>query len=88
LTKSAALTHGDDNIRVNAICPGVVDTPMLAEELETMTDAGLNDMLAMQPIHRRGVPEDISKGVLYLASDDASYVTGSVLVIDGGFAAQ
>jgi 3alpha(or 20beta)-hydroxysteroid dehydrogenase len=88
MTKSAALSYGEDNIRVNAICPGVVDTPMLAEELETMTEAGLNEMLAIQPIHRRGVPEDISKGVVYLASDDSSYVTGTTLVIDGGFAAQ
>lgn len=88
MTKSAALTYGDDDIRVNAICPGVVDTPMLAEELETMTEDGLNEMLASQPIHRRGVPKDISNGVLYLASEASSYVTGTTLIIDGGFTAQ
>ncbi|MBS1887877.1 MAG: glucose 1-dehydrogenase [Actinobacteria bacterium] len=85
LTKSVALTHGRDNIRANVICPGVVETPMLEQEVATVGREGLEEFVGRQPIPRTGRPEEVSRAVLYLASEDSSYVTGAVLVVDGGF---
>jgi 3alpha(or 20beta)-hydroxysteroid dehydrogenase len=87
LTRSAALSYGKDNIRVNAICPGTVLTPMLEEEIEVNKDL-VDEMVATQPIHRVGLPEDISPAVVYLASGESSYVTGSLLTVDAGYGAM
>ncbi len=84
MTRSAALTYARDNIRVNAICPGLVMTPMLDDEPKESIDA----VIAMTPLARGASPREISYGVLYLASDESSFVTGTVLTIDGGFLAQ
>ncbi len=84
MTKSAALTHVGDGIRVNSVCPGLVLTPMSAEEGPEVEAA----VAAATPMQRGAQPEEISNGVLYLASDESSYVTGTELVIDGGFLAQ
>jgi NAD(P)-dependent dehydrogenase (short-subunit alcohol dehydrogenase family) len=84
LTKSAALTYVGDNVRVNAVCPGLVMTPMLDDEPEESIAA----VVAATPMKRGASPREISYGVLFLASDEASYVTGTELVIDGGFLAQ
>lgn len=83
MTKSAAMTYGPDNIRVNAIAPGALDTPMLREEA---AHHGLEaDTLASgQPIARLAHPSETSTAVLYLVSDEASYVTGTLLTVDGG----
>ncbi len=84
MTKSAALTHVGDNIRVNSVCPGLVLTPMSAEEGPEVERA----VAEATPMKRGAQPREISYGVLFLASDESSYVTGIDLVIDGGFLAQ
>ena len=86
LTKAMAVDHGPDGIRVNAVCPGDTDTPMLANEAEQLGQSH-EEVLAEsvdRPLQRVGRPEEIAHAVLYLASDDASFVTGTTLVVDGG----
>ena len=84
MTKSAALTYVGDGIRVNSVCPGLVLTPMAEEEGEGVSTA----VAAATPMKRGAAAEEISWGVLYLVSDEARYVTGTELIIDGGFLAQ
>lgn len=86
LTRAMAIDHGKDSIRVNCICPGDTDTPLLRSEA---TQLGRKEEMflreaAERPLHRIGQPEDIANAVLYLVSDISSWVTGSVLVVDGG----
>lgn len=90
LTKSTALAHAATGIRCNSICPGVIETPMLAEVIDASPEPAATraEWLRLEPIGRFGTPEDIAHGALYLASDDSSFVTGTELVIDGGFTAQ
>jgi NAD(P)-dependent dehydrogenase (short-subunit alcohol dehydrogenase family) len=86
LTKAMALDHGPQNIRVNAVAPGDTDTPMLhseASQLDQPEELFLAQA-ADRPLGRYGQPEDIARAILYLASDDSAYVTGTVLVVDGG----
>jgi NAD(P)-dependent dehydrogenase (short-subunit alcohol dehydrogenase family) len=86
LTKAMALDHGAQNIRVNCICPGDTDTPMLRNEAEQL-GAALDEFLAesaARPLPRIGTPDDIAQAVLYLVSDAASFVTGTTLLVDGG----
>jgi 3alpha(or 20beta)-hydroxysteroid dehydrogenase len=85
MTKNAAVTYGRDNIRVNAIAPGCVDTQMLRDEMQE--GAPIEDLVAGQPLKRIAEPHEISYGVVYLVSDEASYVTGITLAIDGGHSA-
>ncbi len=84
MTKSAALTYVGDGIRVNSVCPGLVLTPMSAEEGPEVELA----VAEATPMKRGAQPIEISHGLVYLASDESSYVTGTELVIDGGFLAQ
>ena len=86
LTKSAALQYADYHIRINAIAPGWVDTPPVRRMIENnyMPEA---DMLRHQPMGRLGTSEEIADAVLWLASDRATFVTGTVLAIDGGYTA-
>jgi NAD(P)-dependent dehydrogenase (short-subunit alcohol dehydrogenase family) len=79
MTKVAALEHAQHRIRVNAICPGPVRTPMSEEEGDASVD--------ITPIRRRAEPEEISAAVAFLASDDAVYITGAELAVDGGYLA-
>jgi 3alpha(or 20beta)-hydroxysteroid dehydrogenase len=88
MTKGVAVTYGDDNIRVNVLCPGTTETPMLAAELAEFGDAAIDESVARLPIKRRGIPLDMSYAVLYLASDESAYVTGATLPVDGGYLAQ
>ena len=86
MTKAMALDHGEQNIRVNCICPGDTDTDMLrweAQQLGIPTEQLLAEA-AQRPMHRVGRPEDIAQAALYLASDAASFVSGTALVVDGG----
>jgi NAD(P)-dependent dehydrogenase (short-subunit alcohol dehydrogenase family) len=90
LTKSTALTHAGDNIRANSICPGVIETPMFAQVLSESPnpDTARAEFMQAEPIGRFGRPDDIAYGALYLAADESAYVTGTELVIDGGYTAQ
>jgi NAD(P)-dependent dehydrogenase (short-subunit alcohol dehydrogenase family) len=86
LTKAMALDHGPQNIRVNAVCPGDIDTPMLACEAEQLGQS--HEAILLESVHRPlgrvGRPEEIAQAVLYLASDASSFVTGTTLLVDGG----
>jgi NAD(P)-dependent dehydrogenase (short-subunit alcohol dehydrogenase family) len=86
VTKAAALELAPYGIRVNSVHPGFIDTPMTAPLLAD--ERTRQWMLNATPIGRIGRPEDVAYGILYLASDEASFVTGSELVIDGGYTAQ
>ena len=86
LTKATAIQHASENIRCNSVHPGFIQTPMT--EVSFSDEEHRERLIANTPLGRVGVPEDIAKGVLYLASDESSYVTGAELVIDGGFTAQ
>ena len=92
LSKSMALecAQRKNNIRVNSIHPGLMDTPMLEKGIQDLggTDEVREMFYSMPPVGYLGQPEDIAHGVLYLACDDSSYVTGSELIIDGGYIAQ
>jgi len=86
LTKAMAVDHGPQNIRVNCICPGDTDTAMLRGEAKQLgePDARFLADAANRPLGRIGRPEEIARAALYLASDAASFVTGTALVVDGG----
>ena len=87
LTKSTAIQYAAEGIRCNSVHPGVVESQMTLPDMLN-TEAGRREHAARHPIGRFGQPEDIAYGVLYLASDEASFMTGSELVIDGGLTAQ
>lgn len=86
LTKSMALAHAKDKIRVNCICPGSIDTPMLRGALASSGefDANWRKTEMVIPMGRIGAPEDIANATLFLASDEAGYITGIALPVDGG----
>jgi NAD(P)-dependent dehydrogenase (short-subunit alcohol dehydrogenase family) len=87
LTKTAALEFAQKNIRVNCVCPGLINTPMVARMVDSR---GMNEqeLLAAEPVGRMGRPEEIGEGVVWLLSDAASFVTGHSMSIDGGFVAR
>ncbi|MDH2416116.1 SDR family NAD(P)-dependent oxidoreductase [Nocardioides sp. CER19] len=90
ITRSVALTYSKENIRANAVAPSVVDTPMFHRELEHFAQNEWFDFdawLEMQPISRASQPEEVSKMVVFLASDLSSYSTGGVFPVDGGLLA-
>lgn len=89
LTKALAIDHATSGLRVNCICPGRVETPFVKARLREYPDpeAAYRQMAATQAIGRMGTPEEIAAAVLYLASDEAAFVTGSALIIDGGWSA-
>jgi NAD(P)-dependent dehydrogenase (short-subunit alcohol dehydrogenase family) len=86
LTKAMAIDHGRQGIRVNCLCPGDVDTPMLSADAK-LRGMEWKDYLAEasnRPLGRIGTPEEIARAALFLASDDSSFMTGAVLAVDGG----
>ncbi len=84
MTRSLALTYAHDNIRVNAVAPGYVDTPILA----LVPDEAKNAMANQLPIGRLGKDVEIASLICYLLSDEATFITGAIISIDGGFTAQ
>jgi dihydroanticapsin dehydrogenase len=89
LTKCMAIDHGHENVRVNAICPSFIETDLTAAVLSKAADpdAIRRERIAVHPIGRLGVPEDIAGLVVYLASDESSWVTGAAFPVDGGYLA-
>jgi NAD(P)-dependent dehydrogenase (short-subunit alcohol dehydrogenase family) len=83
LTKSAALDYAESNIRINAVCPGIIATSMM-ERFTGGTSEGEQRVIAQEPVGRMGKPEEIAAAVLWLCSDTAAFVVGHALVIDGG----
>ncbi|MFC6732818.1 MULTISPECIES: SDR family oxidoreductase [unclassified Haladaptatus] len=83
LTRVAAVEYAKQGIRVNAVCPGVVDTPMVQRAGEE-TPEQIEQFVAMQPLGRMAEPEEIASAVVYLCSDDASFITAHPLPVDGG----
>src|SRR5437588_9904110 len=89
LTKSLALDHATQGIRVNCVCPGRVETPFVKARLREYQDpeAAYREMASSQAIGRMGKPEEIAAAVLYLVSDESAFITGTALIIDGGWSA-
>ena len=86
LTRALAVDHVGDGVRVNAVCPGTVDSPWVRRLVEEVGES-LDNLRARQPMGRLGTPEEIADAVVYLASDAAAFVTGTAFVIDGGLTA-
>ncbi|WP_211748540.1 SDR family NAD(P)-dependent oxidoreductase [Paenibacillus sp. Marseille-Q4541] len=84
LTQTLGITYAKDGIRANAVCPGYIDTPLIKGRTQEITD----HLVSLHPMGRLGKPEEVAKAVLFLASDDASFVTGTSLLVDGGYTAQ
>lgn len=87
LTKTAALEYAKAGIRVNAVCPGVIETPMVARLTNSRPDLG-EALVAGEPMGRVGKPEEIAEAAVWLCSDAASFVTGHAMSVDGGYVAQ
>jgi len=82
MTKATALEYAKENIRVNAVCPAVIETPMADRAFNT--EKKLKNAIAMHPLGRLGTPKEVANAVCWLASDESSFVTGTALAIDGG----
>jgi NAD(P)-dependent dehydrogenase (short-subunit alcohol dehydrogenase family) len=89
LTRAMALDHVKDGIRVNCVCPGTVDTPWVGRLLDQAADpvAARAALVARQPMGRLGRAEEMASAILFLASDESSFTTGSAMLVDGGFTA-
>jgi NAD(P)-dependent dehydrogenase (short-subunit alcohol dehydrogenase family) len=87
LTRTAALEYADRGVRVNCLCPGVIDTPMVDrfthDDPETVAQ-----MKQLEPVGRFGTPREVAELALFLASDRSSFITGAVIPVDGGFVAR
>lgn len=91
LTKTAALEYAKSGIRVNAVCPGPVQTPLVDKVLAAQPELGdqiIKAIEAREPLGRMGQPEEIAEAVVWLCSDAASFVTGTAMAVDGGFVTQ
>jgi NAD(P)-dependent dehydrogenase (short-subunit alcohol dehydrogenase family) len=85
-TRALAIDHVGDGIRVNAVCPGTVDSPWVRRLVDEVGES-LDALRARQPMGRLGTTDEVAQAVLYLASDAAAFVTGTALIIDGGLTA-
>lgn len=88
LTKSAALEYASTGIRINTVCPGLINTPMAERMIAAGQKEALDAMLETVPVKRLGLPEEIANAVVWLCSDMASLVVGHTLVVDGGYSIQ
>lgn len=90
LSKCMAADHAHQNIRVNCVCPGIVETELVADFVRKAPDpqAARRQRVALHPMGRFGQPEDVANAILYLASDESSWVTGAAFPIDGGYTAS
>ena len=91
LTKAAALDYASRGVRVNAVCPGATDTPMVAKviaENPALGDGLVAEITAQLPMGRMGKPEEIGRAAVWLCSDAAAFVTGTTLSVDGGYVAR
>ena len=90
LTRQVAIEYVEQGVRVNCLCPGTVDSPWVGRLLGQADDPGAARaaLVARQPMGRLGTPEEVAAAALYLASDDAAFITGTGLVIDGGLTAR
>jgi NAD(P)-dependent dehydrogenase (short-subunit alcohol dehydrogenase family) len=86
LTRVAASEYAQEGIRVNAVCPGIIDTPM-TQGVEEESSEELDQLMQMQLLRRRGTPEEIANAVVWLASEEASFVTGNAYPVEGGYTA-
>lgn len=84
LTQSLGITYAQQGIRINAVCPGYIDTPLIQGRNEAMNE----HLISLHPMGRLGRAEEAAKAVLFLASDDSSFITGTSLLVDGGYTAQ
>jgi NAD(P)-dependent dehydrogenase (short-subunit alcohol dehydrogenase family) len=87
LTKTAALEYAQLGIRVNCVCPGVIQTPMI-DRLTGDSEEAIAQFTKLEPVGRFGQPEEVASAVVWLCSDEASFVTGHAMAVDGGFVAQ
>jgi len=90
LSKQVAVQYAGTGVRCNCVCPGTVDSPWVGRLLESAEDpsAARRALVARQPVGRLGRPDEVARAALYLASDDAEFITGTALIIDGGLTAQ
>ena len=90
ITRSVALELAPEGVRVNAVCPGIIETAMWQAWLDEVEDpeATTAEVLKFEPLGRIGVPRDVANAILFLASDEASYITGTTLFVDGGVSAR
>ena len=95
LTKSSAIDYAPYQVRVNCICPGTIDTPMIAPTIQRFHEASgipIDDIYASlrkaQPIQRLGTPDEIGRAVMFMLSDECPYMTGALLSVDGGYTCQ
>ena len=90
LTRSCAVDFAPHGVRVNCVCPGTTETPLVQAAVQRSEDpiAARRKLEAVRPLNRLGKPEEIASAILYMASDEAGYATGSILSIDGGYTAQ
>lgn len=84
LTQTLSTDYASKGIRINAVCPGYIDTPLLNH----LTSTAKEKLIKLHPLGRLGTPEEVAKVVLFLASDDASFVNGTSLLVDGGYTSQ